>query len=531
MMLTRLRQYGISAAMLLSLLACGGGGSGGGGTTSTTSDPGGTQGTTTFNGGTLDALKALKPDLVFDNLVIAGPLTLPLPSSTTIRANKLTITPAGKVQYDYSTCQYTAAPNITFTVTNDVLIEGSIILTGRSGTTTTSGATCNSCNGQRGGNVEITGGTIKVPGDIRNDGGGGASVHFSFGGTSACSSGASGSLKLAAVTTMDLSGVNIDNTTGTNFEGTPGASGTANIGAGGVFTMVNGEILSTGAMTFSAASTNIFGSITYKTLTESIGGQTDVTAPVVTVQSPIANAVLPSNQAVEVKVQASDAGMGLKNVRIKGLGYDKTHPASDFVNGTLTVLANAPEPATLDVIGTDNKGVTKTITVAGFTIPLTLEAEPNDSLVQAQTLFPGGVISSFIQNGNAGFIFAPVPTGLSANISGQAKIEDFYKVVCCDEVKNPSGVVTDRKITVSVDFLGSAATTDIDVFLFNSTATVVIASSTKDNFDLNSYTEAISKSFVAADMGQTFYIGIQAWDVVNPTAYKIKRCAANQLTC
>ena len=83
-----------------------------------------------------------------------------------------------------------------------------------------------------------------------------------------------------------------------------------------------------------------------------------------------------------------------------------------------------------------------------------------------------------------------------------------------------------------VDFSGSIATTDIDANLFDSTATTVIAFSTQDNTIAPfRKTETINRSFTLADMGKTYYIGIQAWNVASLTAYRIKRCAGNQVAC
>jgi len=65
---TQSRWLGLLAFLVLAMLAgCGGGGS------TTPSNPGGTSGTITFNGGTLDELKALSANLAFDNLVNAIP--------------------------------------------------------------------------------------------------------------------------------------------------------------------------------------------------------------------------------------------------------------------------------------------------------------------------------------------------------------------------------------------------------------------------------------------------------------------------
>jgi hypothetical protein len=142
---------GVIALGLMTIVGTGGGGGGGGASTSTTTT--GSGGTTNFAGGTLDELKALSPNLTFDHLEISGKLVLPHYSNETISVNSLTITSSGSIGYEYSTCEYVDAPSITIDASGEVIIEGSISLYGRSGTRVISGATCNSCYGQDGGNV------------------------------------------------------------------------------------------------------------------------------------------------------------------------------------------------------------------------------------------------------------------------------------------------------------------------------------------------------------------------------------------
>jgi len=520
----------VLTAVIAALAGCGGGGGGGGGDTSGGGGGGGTppSGTTVFAGGSLDDLKALSSNLTFDDLQITGTLSLPVYSSATITANKLTITSSGRIGYSYTTCQYVDAPGVTFNSSGDVVIDGEINLPGRSGTTITETASCNSCYGQDGGNVAINGKTIRVRGKISNYGGAGASIHWSTGGSSPCSAGASGTLRLAATGTVGLSGASIDNHAGKNFEGTQASSGAATVSSGGAFTMQNGGISSTGALTFSAASTDIWGTITYGSLSETIGGLPDTSKPSVTVTSPLPNAAIPWHQPLQVTLQASDVGMGLKSVQIKGLGHDKTYTLADFVGSTLTATISAPDlPETLDAIATDNKGNTNTVSVAGLTIHYPAEAEPNDSLATAQALALGGIIEGHIVNGDAGATWTSgAPSGLYLNKSGVAKIEDFYKVTCCKTWTCGSWpwTYTCYGVTVTLDFTQSAAATpDLDLYLLDTAGSSVLASSVKDNVATSGYTESISYTgFTSSDMGKIYYLGVQAWDAPSDTSYRIK---------
>jgi hypothetical protein len=509
------------ALFLLSLAliftACGGGGGGGsdGSSPNSPNNPN-SPGTTTFSGGTLDALKALSPTLTFDDLQITGTLTLPLYTNAVITANKVTVTSTGRIGYSYTTCQYVDAPSITINASGDVVFEGEISLTGRSGTTVTESATCNSCYGQDGGNVTITGNTITVSGKILNYGGAGASTHWSFGGSSPCSAGGSGNLKLAATTTMNLSGAGIANTAGKNFEGTAGKSGTATITAGGAFTMKDGNINSTGAMTFTVASTDIWGSITYGTLTESIGGAPDTTPPVVTVLSPLPNTSVTWGQTLQVKVQASDTGgMGLRNVKITGFGYDKTHSVTEFVNGVLTVdISSAVSPATLTVLATDNKGRQTTVSVPGLSGRYPQETEPNDSMSQAQTLNAGSTIQGTILTTDSGSINQAIRTYLQ-NVPdplwSTAIVQDWYKITL------PS---TSTTVALNLDFKGNPGTPDIDLYLLDSTGNLILKVSGNDNPQTGNYTESISYTGTA---GATYYLAVQAYKVPTRATYLLTR--------
>jgi hypothetical protein len=521
-------------------------------------------GLTTFSGGTLADLQALSPTLTFDELEITGGLDLPLKSSTTITANKLTITSTGSIFSSYNICTYAASPNLTLSVSGDVVIDGLIAVEGRDGVVVYSlNPSCDSCFGQNGGNVAITGSTIRGKGKILNGGGNGSISSTSSYGSIRCEAGDSGSLTLKAATTMDLSGATINNVAGQqNLDPSKnGSSGTVNIGAGDTFIMRGGNIDSTGVMTFSAASTDIWGTILYGSLTETIGGATDTTNPIIGLHSRPAAATY--GETIQVFVQASDVGMGLRSVRLIGLGSDQTYNIADCgpgstmctvsaLNSTLTMtfpVSSLTSPASLQMIAIDNEGNTTTATLAtGIVVKAPLETEPNDSLAQAQELKLGGMFDGTIQNDDLGYIWPPgtQPVNLGANSRSQYKIEDFYKVKCCNIWNATPGYNcfgnTDTVnlwvcygIQISLDFTGSASITpNLDVYLLNAYgASVDDAYSIKNNVATSDYTESFTyltdwqlaqykDPSVALQMNQTFYVGVQAKEVPTRAMYRIK---------
>src|SRR4051812_33628918 len=104
----------VLTTVVVLVISCGGGG--GGGTPDGNPNGSGAKAgvtTFTFNGGTLDDLKATSSSLEFEDLVIAGELSLPASSSFTIKAKNLTITSAGGVGYGYTDCQYFPAPDVS----------------------------------------------------------------------------------------------------------------------------------------------------------------------------------------------------------------------------------------------------------------------------------------------------------------------------------------------------------------------------------------------------------------------------------
>lgn len=501
--------------IFISLIAC----SGGGGSTSSSSSSsssGGAATTTTFPGGSLDDLKALSSSLTFDILEISGKLDLPHYTSETITVNTLNVTSSGSIGYSYSTCTYVDAPSITINAAGDVNINGDILLKGRSGTSVSASATCNSCYGQDGGDIVITSvGNLNISGRVMNGGGGGATIRYVGFPSSACNAGASGNLTLNTTDNTVLTNSDVDNKAGKNFDDVYGASGIATITTGNQFTMTGGSISTTGTLNFTANMADISGSITYGSLNDSIGGTADSTNPIILINNPLPNETIAWNTPFQIQVQASDDGMGLRNVHVTGFGHDQAHFESEFVNGVLSIdIPSANSPTTLSAIATDNKGLQSTALVQGITISYPQESEPNDSLAQAQTINSGGLIDGDILTGDAGYASAAVQTYLQNNGDvdwATRLIEDVYAVTLSQSATN---------ISISMDFTGNSNTPDIDIYLLNSNGTVLLTQSVRDNIATSNYTESINYTGTS---GATYYLVLQAFNVTSRANYRLTR--------
>jgi hypothetical protein len=479
----------------------GGGGGGGGGNDDTVVDDGGSS--VTFPGGTLEELKQFSSTLSFNHLEISGKLELPHYSNETITVDSLTITSTGSIGYTYSTCEYVDAPSINIVASGAVSIEGSINLNGRSGTRVSSGASCNSCYGQDGGDVSISAASIVVAGSINNSGGsGGSTVYIGFP-SSGCSGGASGNTNFDA-TDIDLSQGSVTTRAGQGGyggggSGSNGAPGTVDFIADDWFKMISGEVSSNGELTLQAARTEIYGPITYATMIESIGGSTDNTPPTVSIQNPTDNTDFNWADSTDVVIEAGDSGTGVKNVEIVGLGYDDLHSGTEFQDGLLTVtIPSVDVPASLSVAVTDNKGNVTNASLSGLSISYKQESEPNDSPSGPQDVDCPDIIEGDIQEADSGFVKLLSYPGSGSSDLNQT-VQDWYRFT----------LASYAKVIIDLDFSGSATATDIDLFLFDSSGSTQLNQSFEDNAAENDYTEKITAYLDAG----TYTIGIQAYNV------------------
>jgi len=499
---------GVIALGLMTIVGTGGGG-GGGASTSTTDTTTGGGGTTNFAGGTLDELKALSPNLTFDHLEISGKLVLPHYSNETISVNSLTITSSGSIGYEYSTCEYVDAPSITIDASGEVIIEGSISLSGRSGTRVTTTATCNSCYGQDGGNVSMSAETITVTGSINNYGGSGGTLVYVGFPSSGCSGGASGNTSLMA-TTIDLSGGAVDTRAGSGGyggggSGATGAAGSVDLIATDLFKMISGSVYSSGELTLQAEQTEIYGPITYGTMTETIGGATDNMPPDVVIQSPQDNSAIQWGDSLDVTIQVSDSGTGVNNLQVTGFGYDEIHSGTEVQNGVLTItIPTVTTPASLSVTATDNKGNSATDSLTGLSIAYTQESEPNDSPSGAQVVNFPDIIEGKIRKGDSGTVTLLDYGNL---FSASETVEDWFQFT----------VDSYATYDITLDFSGSDPTTDIDMFLFDGSGATQLGQSFEGNPVTKDYSESIRANLNAG----TYIIGIQAYIVTSEENYTL----------
>ena len=168
-------KYWVLIFISMILVACKDGG-GGGGDGGTNNSPSGNNQSYTFSGGSLDDLRAVSPSLTFGHLVIDGDLNIPSSESNVVlNVESLTINDNASnsgISVAHPTCRpYFDAPNVTINASNDVIIDEAILLIGKSGTRTTSTATCNSSSGSDGGDLVINAQNLEVNARIEVGGG------------------------------------------------------------------------------------------------------------------------------------------------------------------------------------------------------------------------------------------------------------------------------------------------------------------------------------------------------------------------
>ena len=411
---------------------------------------------TVFAGGTLDDLRALDSGLNFDHLVISGPLTLPLSGSVTLRVKHLTITSAGSVGYTHTECEHGPAPDFKVVVTGNVAIDGSINLIGESGTRVSSGAACNSCFGRPGGDVHITAEKITITGSIQNWGGSG-SASSSRSGSSGCSAGDAGAIHLEATHIIldraDISTRKGKGGTGFAFgsqnSGSDGEPGPIELFASDRLQMVSGSVSTDGTLSLQAGQTDIYGPMVYGQLKESIGAQTDQVGPALQILSPLDNSTISPGEPLEILIQVSDSGTGVKEVGITGFGYDQVHPTGDIdEKGRLRItIPNPTVPATLQVTAWDNKGNSTSQSVSGLSLSggLTIAAGEIFSLEGDLDLGPNadiGILGTMvIKRGSESVINA-----------GSLTITDRGRI----ELEEPADSLQDKAPSLSIFLTGAA---------------------------------------------------------------------------
>ncbi len=157
-----------------------------------------------FNGGTLEDLKAVSPELIFGTLTINGYLIIPSSDSAVVftvenmRINEMVLFP-------YPVCSpYDNAPNITINATGTVWVDGPISLYGKWGTVVASEVTCSSCQGTDGGDFTINSDNIYVNSYIHTYGGDGSYSNPGTGVLCGCNAGDGGHITLNATSILDI---------------------------------------------------------------------------------------------------------------------------------------------------------------------------------------------------------------------------------------------------------------------------------------------------------------------------------------
>jgi len=129
----------------------------------------------TFNGGTIDQLRAVSPTLEFADLTINGPLQIPeTESNVTLDVNNLYLN--SFISIDHPTCKpFTSSPNLNINASGDVRIGGGgISLRGHHGDRLDeppNPSDCNDCSGEDGGNLTVNAANIYVNKGIATHGG------------------------------------------------------------------------------------------------------------------------------------------------------------------------------------------------------------------------------------------------------------------------------------------------------------------------------------------------------------------------
>ena len=198
-------------------------------------------GSHTFNGGSINDLRAVSPTLVFGDLTIAGKLWIP-EAETNVTLNVRNLYLNAEIEVAHPTCKpFSSAPDLTINASGDVVIDAVIDLVGHSGDALAEPpeyTACNDCYGKDGGNLTVSASNIYV--NKRIDTSGGWGVNYVWGNTGyplyqairmGCSGGDGGNITLKATGILNISpgGADLDLEGGEGGTGTPyngGANGT-----------------------------------------------------------------------------------------------------------------------------------------------------------------------------------------------------------------------------------------------------------------------------------------------------------------
>ncbi len=361
--------------------------------------------------GTIEDLRELSEDLVFEDLEISGKLDLGSGEDIKLSARNITITGDGAMISN--SCIYPRA-KVEIAVSDKVVINGPIDLSGEHG------YSC-SCDAGPGGSLFINAKNMYVNADISVEGrlGGIRGGNNGFGATFGCDGGDSGLIRLTANTVeigeeVRLHATKGSGTTGWAFGsptyGSDGSVGSISLEVSEELTMAKGsEITTDGELKISPAltesdpllSTTIAGQLNYDTLLQAVDSDPVVIESI----EPIENMSVNIAQATPIKIRIHDPGssLGIYGVEISGaselewcsnascetldstkLSYSYTDLAIEdgvvtFMldelfknayfgdNGLVSRLPDFPSPGTLKFEVKDNAGYFSTV-LANFSV-------------------------------------------------------------------------------------------------------------------------------------------------------------------
>ncbi|MEM6275169.1 MAG: hypothetical protein AAF735_08005 [Myxococcota bacterium] len=165
---------------------------------------------------TLDNLRAVSPDLVFDRLTITGELALgnPRGREVYILANSISFGSNSEISWSQGTCDYFDGPDLVLEAVDTAELLGFIGLRGKSGVSSLSSATCNDCNGTDGGSLVVSATNIRLAGLHDLGGGQSSNSRVTFPGgsvTVACDGADGGSLELLGQNEVQVASRTIQN--------------------------------------------------------------------------------------------------------------------------------------------------------------------------------------------------------------------------------------------------------------------------------------------------------------------------------
>ncbi|UCF94053.1 MAG: PPC domain-containing protein, partial [Desulfobacterales bacterium] len=152
---------------------------------------------------------------------------------------------------------------------------------------------------------------------------------------------------------------------------------------------------------------------------------------------------------------------------------------------------------------THHVGLTRT-SLRGDTLAVDFEVEPNDSPGTAQVASLPFVVQADIDRNDLGTFNSAIFWNQD---NSDQEAQDWYTFTLDSQTA----------VAIHLDFSGSPTLTDLDVYLFNSTANTNIDYSVADNAGTGVYTETLSTTLDAG----TYVLGVQAFITTERVTYSL----------